>query len=116
MGHQYSILEGKDVADKESNIEIESALGSQLSRGGWNYYWGHSQAFNKDSRSSLAPTPNHYIFVWGSIYNNVFVYKSISKRNGILKTCLYKVQQYIVLFFYQKNKKKQYIVLGLKWV
>ena len=50
MGHHYSILEGKDVADKESTIEIESALGSRLSEGGWNYYCGHSQAFNKDSR------------------------------------------------------------------
>ena len=97
MGHHYSILEGKDVADKESTIEIESALGSRLSEGGWNYYCGHSQAFNKDSRSSLAPTPNHYIFVWGSIYNNVFVYKSISKRFGILKMCLYKLLQYTVL-------------------
>lgn len=37
-GHQYSIFEGKDVADKESNIETESALGSWLSGGGWNYY------------------------------------------------------------------------------
>ena len=97
------------MADKESTIEIESALGSRLSEGGWNYYCGHSQAFNKDSRfhkkkkkktkdsrSRLAPTPNHYIFVWGPIYNNNLVYKSISKRFDILRICMNKLLRNIV--------------------
>ena len=51
---------------------------------------------NKDSRSRLAPTPSHYIFVWGPIYNNNLVYKSISKRFDILRICMNKLLRNIV--------------------
>ena len=50
----------------------------------------------KDSRSRLAPTPNHCIFVWGPIYNNNLVYKSISKRFDILRICMNKLLRNIV--------------------
>ena len=50
----------------------------------------------KDSRSRLVPTPNHYIFVWGPIYNNNLVYKSISKRFDILRICMNKLLRNIV--------------------